>query len=164
MLDDFKGASEDATRCLERNPYFLAAYQLRGAAWQNLEEFELAATDYKTSLEYYPEDRITLVNMGIVNIELKQYEVAEKFFEYLLRRYPDYTPGYLARSHMYLQMEDTTRAMADLDTAIVNDRYTAQADVYKRQIEHHAPGSLQELALLLPAREVHHLPVVHLAA
>ncbi|MDI9603772.1 MAG: tetratricopeptide repeat protein [Bacteroidota bacterium] len=127
MLDDFKGASEDATRCLERNPYFLAAYQLRGAAWQNLEEFELAATDYKTSLEYYPEDRITLVNMGIVNIELKQYEVAEKFFEYLLRRYPDYTPGYLARSHMYLQMEDTTRAMADLDTAIVNDPYTSQS-------------------------------------
>ena len=65
--------------------------------------------------------------MGIVNIELEQYEVAEKFFEVLLRRYPDYTPGYLARSHMYIQMEDTTRALADLDTAIENDPYTAHS-------------------------------------
>lgn len=127
MLDDFKGAQEDASRCLERNPYYLAAYQLRGAAWQNLEEYELAATDYQRSLEYFPEDRLTLVNMGIVNIELEQYEVAEKFFEVLLRRYPDYTPGYLARSHMYIQMEDTTRALADLDTAIENDPYTAHS-------------------------------------
>ena len=35
FLDDFKGAEDDCTLCLERNPYWLAAYQLRGAARQN---------------------------------------------------------------------------------------------------------------------------------
>ncbi len=127
MLDDFKGAEEDASECLLRNPYYIAAYQLRGAARQNQEKYELAAADYQRSLEFFPEDRITLVNMGIVNMELEQYEVAEKFFEVLLRRFPDYTPGYLTRSQMYLEQGDTIRAMADLDKAIEIDPYTAQS-------------------------------------
>jgi len=126
MLDDFQGAEADASDCLVRNPYYTAAYQLRGAARQNQEKYEEAATDYQRSLEFYPEDRLTLVNMGIVNIELKQYDIAEKFFDVLLRRFSDYTPGYLARSHMYIQMEDTTKAMADLNMAIEKDPYTAQ--------------------------------------
>lgn len=56
MLDDFKGAEDDATSCLDRNPYYTAAYQLRGAARQNQEKYELSATDYKRSLEFYPEE------------------------------------------------------------------------------------------------------------
>ena len=127
MLDDFKGAEEDASDCLVRNPYYTAAYQLRGAARQNQDKYDLAATDYQRSLEYFPEDRITLVNMGIVNIEMKQHKVAEKFFDVLLRRFPDYTPGYLTRAQMYLELNDTTRAMADLNKAIEIDPYTAQS-------------------------------------
>ena len=45
MLEDFKGAEEDADNCLERNPYYTAAYQLRGAARQNQDKFEMAAHD-----------------------------------------------------------------------------------------------------------------------
>ena len=127
MLDDFKGAEEDASDCLLRNPYYTAAYQLRGAARQNQEKYGLAATDYQRSLEFFPEDRITLVNMGIVNIEMEQHEVAEKFFDVLLRRFPDYTPGYLTRAQMYLELNDTTSAMADLNKAIEIDPYTAQS-------------------------------------
>ncbi|MBK5195878.1 MAG: tetratricopeptide repeat protein [Proteiniphilum sp.] len=127
MLDDFKGAEEDASDCLLRNPYYTAAYQLRGAARQNQEKYDLAATDYQRSLEFFPEDRITLVNMGIVNIEMEQHEVAEKFFDVLLRRFPDYTPGYLTRAQMYLELNDTTNAMADLNKAIEIDPYTSQS-------------------------------------
>ena len=111
MLDDFKGAEVDASACLQRNPYYTAAYQLRGAARQNQENYEEASVDYQRSLEFFPEDRITLVNMGIVNIEMEQYDIAEKFFDVLLRRFPDYTPGYLARSQMYLEKNDTTDAL-----------------------------------------------------
>lgn len=127
MLDDFKGAEEDATLCLERNPYYTAAYQLRGAAWQNQEKFELAATDYQQSLTFFPEDRLTLVNMGIVNVELKQFDIAEKFFDALIKRYPDYTPAYLTRAQMHLEQQDTTQAFVDLNKAIEIDPYTAQS-------------------------------------
>ena len=127
MLDDFVGAEEDASECLLRNPYYTAAYQLRGAARQNQEKYPLAATDYQRSLEFFPEDRITLVNMGIVNVEMEQYEVAGKFFEVLLNRFPDYTPGYLTRAQMHLEQGDTIQAMTDLDKAIDIDPYTAQS-------------------------------------
>ncbi|MDR0422948.1 MAG: tetratricopeptide repeat protein [Proteiniphilum sp.] len=127
MLDDFTGAEEDASACLLRNPYYTAAYQLRGAALQNREKYGEAAADYQRSLEFFPEDRLTLVNMAIVNVEMKQYDIAGKFFDVLLHRFPDYTPGYLARSQMYVETEDTTRAMADLNLAIEHDPYTAQS-------------------------------------
>ena len=127
MLDDFKGAEEDASECLMRNPYYTSAYQLRGAARQNQEKYELAATDYQRSLEFYPEDRLTLVNMGIVNVEMEHYDVAEKFFDVLLRRFPDYTPGYLSRANMYLVMEDTTSAMTDINKTIEIDPYTSHS-------------------------------------
>lgn len=127
LLDDFKGAEEDCTACLERNPYYTAAYQLRGAALQNQNKYELAAADYKKSLEFFPEDRLTLVNMGIVNVELKQYDIAEKFFDVLLRRFPDYSPGYLTRGQMYLEQKDTAKALVDYNKAIEIDPYTAQS-------------------------------------
>jgi Tfp pilus assembly protein PilF len=156
MLDDFKGAEEDASDCLVRNPYYTAAYQLRGAARQNQEEYELAATDYQRSLEFFPEDRLTLVNMGIVNIEMKQYDVAEKFFDVLLRRFTDYTPGYLTRAQMYLELNDTTNAMVDLNKAIEIDPYTAQSFsarglLYFQQGEHNkALADLDEAIRLDP--------------
>jgi tetratricopeptide (TPR) repeat protein len=127
MLDDFKGAEEDASECILRNPYYTSAYQLRGAARQNQEKYDLAATDYQRSLEFFPEDRLTLVNMGIVNVEMEQYDIATKFFDVLLRRFPDYTPGYLSRANMYLVMEDTTNAMTDLNKAIEIDPYTSNS-------------------------------------
>lgn len=127
MLEDFKGAEEDADLCLDRNPYYTAAYQLRGAARQNQEKFELAAFDYQRSLEFFPEDKLTLVNMAIVNVEMKDYEVAEKFFEVLTKRFPDYVPGYLTRAQMHMERKDTLSALADYDKAIEMDPYTSHS-------------------------------------
>ena len=127
MLDDFQGAEEDATQALERNPFLLAAFQLRGAARQNLGLFELAAADYMRSLEFFPEDRLTLLNMAIVNIEMGYLDIAEQFFELLLRRYPNHTPAFVVRSQMFLEQNDTTRAMADLNRAIEIDPHMAHS-------------------------------------
>ncbi|NLZ95305.1 MAG: tetratricopeptide repeat protein, partial [Bacteroidales bacterium] len=126
-LDDFKGAEEDCTYCLERNPYWFGAYQLRGAARQNREDYEGAAADYSLSLEYLPEDKITLLNMGIVNIELKSFDEAEETFQDLLRLYPDYTPTYLMRAAMFLEKGDTINAIQNYDITIEKDPYTSHS-------------------------------------
>jgi tetratricopeptide (TPR) repeat protein len=127
MLDDFVGAEEDATASLERNPFLMAAYQLRGAARQNLGMFALAAADYKRSLEFFPEDRITLINMALVNIEMEYFDAAEQFLEFLIRRYPEYTSAFVVRSQMFLEQNDTIRAMADLNRAIEIDPFASQS-------------------------------------
>ena len=127
FLDDFKGAEEDCTLCLERNPYWFGAYQLRGAARQNREDYEGAAHDYKLSLDYLPEDKITLLNMGIVNIELERFDEAENTFQDLLRLYPDYTPTYLMRAAMFLEKGDTISAIQNYDITIEKDPYTSHS-------------------------------------
>jgi tetratricopeptide (TPR) repeat protein len=123
MLEDFQGAEEDATAAIERNPFLLAAYRLRGAARQSLGMYALAAADYKQSLKFFPDDRITLINMAIVNIELEYYDAAEQFLEVLLRRHPNDSPAFIIRSQMHLAQNDTVRAMSDLSRAIEIDPY-----------------------------------------
>ncbi len=156
FLDDFKGAEDDCTLCLERNPYWLAAYQLRGAARQNREDYAGAAEDYAQSLAYLPEDKITQLNMGIVNIELKEFEVAEKTFEDLLRIFPDYTPAYLMRAAMFLEKGDTAKAIENYNITIDKDPYTshsfaARGILYLQQEEYNkALADLDEAIRLDP--------------
>ena len=44
-LDDFKGAEEDCTLCLERNPFLVQAYYARGIARQSMDQFDDAIAD-----------------------------------------------------------------------------------------------------------------------
>lgn len=41
-LDDFKGAEEDCTLCLQRNPFLTQAYYARGITRQSLEKYDEA--------------------------------------------------------------------------------------------------------------------------
>ena len=100
-LDDLKGAENDCTEAIDRNPFMIKAYQLRGDARQNLEDYSGALADYQTVLNTYPNDKITLINVGIVNIQEKNYDEAEKELNNLLRLYPTYVQGMLVRGTMY---------------------------------------------------------------
>ena len=55
-LDDYKGAEEDCTLCLERNPFLVQAYYARGIARQSQEKFDEAIEDYRKGLEFKAED------------------------------------------------------------------------------------------------------------
>ena len=49
-LGDYKGAEDDATLCIDRNPFIVDAYQVRGVARQNSRKFAEAITDYDKAL------------------------------------------------------------------------------------------------------------------
>lgn len=70
-LDDFKGAEEDCTLCLQRNPFLTQAYYARGIARQSQEKYDEAIDDYQKGLEFKPEDRQMLVNMAVAFIQKK---------------------------------------------------------------------------------------------
>ena len=61
-LDDYKGAEEDCSLCLQRNPFLTQAYYARGIAHQSLDAYDEAIKDYTKGLEFKPEDRQMLVN------------------------------------------------------------------------------------------------------
>ena len=93
-LDDYKGAEEDCTLCLERNPFLVQAYYARGIARQSQEKFDEAIEDYRKGLEFKAEDRQMLVNVAVANIQKKDFKEAEKVFDELMTAHPKYSMNY----------------------------------------------------------------------
>ncbi|MDE6225288.1 MAG: tetratricopeptide repeat protein, partial [Muribaculaceae bacterium] len=114
-LDDYKGASEDATLAIERNPFIADAYEVRGVAYQNLEKPQLAIADYDSALAQLPDNRSILFNKAIALEDVKDYEGAAESYEKLLKAHPNFDNAYLGRARLYLQTGDTVAALADLD-------------------------------------------------
>ena len=112
-LDDYKGAEEDCTLCLERNPFLVQAYYARGIARQSQEKFDEAIEDYRKGLEFKAEDRQMLVNVAVANIQKKDFKEAEKVFDELMTAHPKYSMNYLTRGAMYTEKGDTVKALAD---------------------------------------------------
>jgi len=124
-LDDFKGADDDCSLCLERNPFYWRAYFLRGIARQSRELFDSAITDYTRGLELNPNDRPMMSNKAIAYIQHKDYDAAEIVLDELITAFPKYSFGYLTRGAMYIEKGDTTLALKDYDKSIEIDPYYA---------------------------------------
>lgn len=122
-LDDYKGAEDDCTMCLERNQFLVQAYYARGIARQSQDKLDEAIEDYKKGLEYRPEDRGMLINMAVAFIQKKDYEGAEKAFDTLMTAHPRHAMNYMTRGAMYIEKGDTAKAMADYDQSISMDPY-----------------------------------------
>ncbi len=126
-LGDFKGTEEDATLCLDRNQFLVYAYELRGAARQNQENYALAIEDYNKGLEFNPENRQLLVNKAIAQMQLKDYDDAEQDINLMLKYHPQYVPGYLLRSAMHLEKQDTVASLNDIEKTLSMDKYYSPA-------------------------------------
>lgn len=126
-LDDYKGAEEDCSLCLQRNPFLVQAYYARGIARQSQEKFNEAIADYNKGLEFKAEDRQMLVNKAVANIQRKDYKEAEEVFEVLMEAHPKHSVNYLTRGAMYTEKGDTAKALADYNQAISMDPYYATA-------------------------------------
>lgn len=122
-LDDFKGAENDLTLCIERNPFLWYAYQYRGAARQGLANYTGAIEDYDKGLEFRPEDKQMLVNKSIGYVLLKEYDAALSTLNLLLQYQPKYTQAFLVRGSVYAEQGDTLAALTDYDKAIELDKY-----------------------------------------
>ncbi|MDL2309873.1 tetratricopeptide repeat protein [Parabacteroides sp. OttesenSCG-928-B22] len=126
-LDDFKGAEDDCTLCIERNPFLVQAYYARGIARHNQDKLAGAIEDYKKGLEYRPEDRGMLVNLSVAYIQQKDFARAEETFETLMVAHPRESMNYLTRGAMYIEQGDTLKALADYNKAVEMDPYYAPA-------------------------------------
>lgn len=126
-LDDYKGAEEDCTLCLERNSFLVQAYYARGIARHSQDDLEGAIEDYNNGLQFRPEDRQMLVNKAVAFIQKKDFEGAENAFEALMKAHPRNSVSYLTRGAMYIEQGDTVKALADYNKAVELDPYYAPA-------------------------------------
>ena len=133
-LDDYKGAEEDCTLAIERNPFIIDAYQVRGIARQTLGKMEEAVADYNVGLGYLPEHKAFLINKAVCEGALERYDSAEVTYATLLRFHPRYEYGYLGRAQLRLSEGDTLRAIEDIDHGLELNKNIASAYVIRSEI------------------------------
>ena len=134
-LDDYSGAESDCDKAIEINPFIVDAYQVRGIARQTLKKNREAIADYDMGLKYMPEEKIFMVNKAICQEELKDYDGSEATYAQLLKLYPNYERGYLARAQLMMSKGDTLRALDDVNKCISLTKGLASAYVIRSQIE-----------------------------
>jgi tetratricopeptide (TPR) repeat protein len=126
-LDDFTGAENDLSRCIDRNPFMVFAYLYRGIARQSANNFAGAIEDYNKGLEYRPEDRQILINKGIAFVQQKNYDSALVTLNTLVTTHPKLAQAYLTRGSVYAEKGDTSLAFADIEKALSIDKFYAPA-------------------------------------
>lgn len=143
-LEDFRGAEEDATMAIERNPFLNDVYEVRGVARQNLGKYNEAICDYNKALETLPYNKQILFNKAVAQEELQNYEASDSTFKFLLRYNPKYDRAYRGRAKLRLSQGDTVSAIANLDTVLklnknVHEAYAMRAGLlasFKKDYQH----------------------------
>ena len=133
-LDDFKGAEQDASLCIERNPFIVDAYQVRGVARQNTGRFDKAIEDYDKGLGLMPEDKILLYNKAMCHTELRQFEEANEAFERLLRLDRKSDRAHLGLARLNLLKADTVQALEHLDRSLELNKNNVTAFAMRSEI------------------------------
>lgn len=142
-LDDFKGAEEDCTLCLERNSFYVQAYFARAISYHSLDKFDEAIADYKKALSLRPDEKAMLSNLSIAYVQKKDYDKAEETLDYLIRIYPKGVNHYLSRAALFVEKGDTIRAFEDYDKAIEIDPYYSSS-YGSRAILYYQQGKYKE--------------------
>ncbi len=134
-LDDFKGAEQDASLCIDRNPFIVDAYQVRGVARQNTGRFDLAVGDYDKGLNLMPEDKILLYNKAMCHTELKQFDEAQAAFDRLSHLDSKSDKAALGMARLNLLRADTVKALEQLGRSIELNKNNVTAFAMRSEVE-----------------------------
>lgn len=135
MLDDYRGAEADASMAIDRNKFMSEAYRVRGFARQKLDLDSLALLDFEKGLHYKPIDKYFLYYKTISLASTKKYDDAIKTINTLLRYYPNFEGAYAERARINLLNNDTSAALADIDTTLNITKKEPQPYLLRADIE-----------------------------
>lgn len=134
-LGDNKGAEDDATLCIDRNPFIVDAYQVRGVARQNSRKFAEAITDYDKALDIQPDNKNFMFNKALCQLQLKQYHESDSTFHYLEKHDKKNERVYLGLAQICIETGDTTGALAYVQKSLDISKNTPTAYAVRAQIE-----------------------------
>jgi tetratricopeptide (TPR) repeat protein len=109
---DLERALTHLERAVELNPARGYAHEQRGRVLFGLHRYEEAKVAFETALQYEPEQRTTLLYLGLAEFELGNWRPAVDRFEQVVRLEPGFAPGhmFLARSLAEIGLIDEARA------------------------------------------------------
>jgi len=88
-----KQGSNDLLRAGKADPQFSAAFFQRGILLKIMKKRDEAIESYKRCIALNPDNAAAHNNMGLIYIDKRDYENAEKEFNEILRIYPDHPTG-----------------------------------------------------------------------
>ena len=121
-LDDWTGCQDDATRCIEINPYVHGSYHVRAVARQYSRLYEQAIDDYKKALDMAPASSNLLVDMAMCELELGHYYEADSCLILAQRQGAALGRTSLALAMVSMRQGHYDDALDHLSQAIVYDK------------------------------------------
>ena len=113
--------NQPVTLAIEVDPDLALAYNNRGWAYIELEQYEQAVADCTKAIELDPELALAYSNRGLAYLRLGQYEQTVADCTRAIELDPDLALAYNNRGQAYLELEQYDQAVADFDRAIEID-------------------------------------------
>ena len=124
-LDDFKGACDDLTLSIEKNPYVSRSYQLRGLCRVYMEQYDSAELDFKKAIHYEPRNVAVWNNLILCTMQREQWKRADTLLDSLQAFAPRDPDVHLMRMKVSMKRGDTISARRWVDKAVLHDKYSA---------------------------------------
>jgi tetratricopeptide (TPR) repeat protein len=97
------------------------AFRIRGEAWLSLGVYEKAMSDFKQTAQLVPNNGNNYYKLGASANQLKNYELAIRYYDSSLIFDPGNTRTYFSRGEAKLKLEQFKAAFADFNKAIKLD-------------------------------------------
>jgi tetratricopeptide (TPR) repeat protein len=131
-------------------PNLAIAYQQRGFASANEQNFDDAIRDFSDALKIKPDARI-YEQRAAVEMKMHDYDKALADYSEAITLKPNEVRYYLYRSYIYETKEDVKNSMADTEKALKLDPKNAEAKSRKARLEAKQSAALPPVNLPQPA-------------
>ena len=136
-------ALRDYNEAIRRNPKFAPAYEMRGDANFNLQQYGRAIDDFNRNISLKPNNAQSYVRRGAVYESLKQYDKAIQDYDQAIRLDPGHARTYTRRAN-------AKKLSGDLSGAAADQRYRATAEkaIRRLPVTSHAPRTATTVKMI----------------
>lgn len=143
-LEDYRGAEQDCSSSISRNPFVVNNYEVRGLARVYQGRYDDAAQDFRTGLGYEPDNSSLRHNLILCLLRSGKNQEAVLATDTMLMLSPKYVPAMAMRSDILWEMGDTVSALEWIDKAIEQKAYDADLlhhrGVLRARLEQYEPA------------------------
>ncbi len=144
------------TKAIERDPKFVEAYNNRGNAYCDIEQYDLALKDYHKAISLNPDYVIAYHNRAILYFDRADYEKALIDMNKVIKLEPNDANSYNYRGNIYFRQNNYESAIKDYTKAIklksdFAAAYANRGNAYLHQDDYEkALGDLNQAVNLKP--------------
>ena len=124
-LEDYRGAEQDCSNAIERNPFVVNSYQVRGLARVYQGRYTDAIGDFRKGLSLEPDNTSMRHNLILCLERDNHKDEALLAADTLVAMFPKYAPGMAIRSDLLWERGDSVGALEWVDKALEINRYDA---------------------------------------